>query len=517
MKLIPGSLSRTLSIRWVLFVLFMLGFNFLGAIFVLAFIRYGLPTSPGPGLIVQGEVSQLVLSAYLALCGVVILGTAIMILRTILRWYVRGGPPTRREQIIAMRGPLIQALVHLVLWVVGMILFVVLVMLELPELAGAAAGTILLAGIVVFGLSYLIGEQLIRPIAARALSMGVPDRRMVPSVRLRMTLGWITGTLMPGVAIAALCITQLATPHMYAPRSFAWSVLFVAIVMMVAAMITTALLSGQVSIPLRELTRSVSEAHRGDDVQVEVYDGSEVGLLQVGFNRMMADSTERRVLRQLFGQHVGEDVARQALKFGTELGGETRFVAVLFVDMVGSTRIVATMQPAEVVAMLNQFFNIVIGVIKRHGGFVNKFVGDEALAVFGAPLYRADAPTAALSAARELRAELEALPDVRIGIGVSSGTVVAGNIGSVERFEYTVIGDPVNEAARLTELAKKRPGSVLASSHTVYFASEEEQEHWELGELVALRGRTKLTQLAWPRLRSATQASNAIPFSAESL
>ncbi|MBN4927663.1 HAMP domain-containing protein [Hoyosella rhizosphaerae] len=473
--------------------------NGAGAAFVFSFIRYVLPTTPGPGLIVESKVSELALAVYLGFSGVVILGTSIVILRYLLRWYVRGGPPTKREQFVAMRGPLLQAFVHLLLWAVGGVLFVVLVGREMPELVAATFVTVFLAAVVVFGLSYLVGEQAMRPIAAKALALGVFDRRFAPSVRLRMSLGWVTGTLVPAVGITFLSATQLSTPHMYAPRSFAWAVLIVSVVMMMAALLTTMLLAGQVSTPLRELTKSVTDAHQGDDVQVDVYDGSEVGLLQVGFNRMMADSAERRVLRQLFGQHVGEDVARQALQFGTELGGETRFVAVLFVDLVGSTKAASTMQPAEVVAMLNQFFNIVIGVVKRHGGFVNKFVGDEALAVFGAPLYRADAPTAALSAARELRAELDSMPGVRVGIGVSSGTVVAGNIGSAERFEYTVIGDPVNEAARLTELAKKRPGNVLASSFTVYYASEEEQEQWELGELVGLRGRTRLTQLAWPR------------------
>ncbi|MBB3038260.1 adenylate/guanylate cyclase domain-containing protein [Hoyosella altamirensis] len=208
---------------------------------------------------------------------------------------------------------------------------------------------------------------------------------------------------------------------------------------------------------------------------------------------------ENTQLQQLLAQHVGRDVAHQALVSGSGIGGETRFVAVLFVDLVGSTTAVSTMRPAEVVAMLNTFFELVIRVVERHGGFVNKFVGDEALVIFGAPAYRADATTSALTAARELVAELEAIPGIQVGIGVSAGTVLAGNIGSAERFEYTVIGDPVNEAARLTELAKKQPGSILASSYAVDFSGDGEQALWETGELVKLRGRNKLTRLAWPR------------------
>jgi adenylate cyclase len=186
---------------------------------------------------------------------------------------------------------------------------------------------------------------------------------------------------------------------------------------------------------------------------------------------------ENAILRQLLAQHVGEDVARHALESGINRDGETRFVSVLFVDLVGSTTAVATKRPSEVVAMLNAFFEVVVEVVGKHGGWVNKFVGDEALAVFGAPAFQADAASAALAAARELTDSLCALPGIRIGIGVAAGTVLAGNIGSANRLEYTVIGDPVNEAARLTELAKKHPGCVLASGYVVGFASEEEQTH----------------------------------------
>jgi adenylate cyclase len=151
-----------------------------------------------------------------------------------------------------------------------------------------------------------------------------------------------------------------------------------------------------------------------------------------------------------------------------------------------------------VVHLLNEFFRVVVDVVDRHHGFVNKFVGDAALAIFGAPLNRPDAPTAALATARELRAALRAVAGLDIGIGVSAGLAVAGNIGAANRFEYTVIGDPVNEASRLTELAKDHAGRVLAAGSALYFADEDEQRRWELGGDVQLRGRRRKTHLAWP-------------------
>jgi adenylate cyclase len=242
----------------------------------------------------------------------------------------------------------------------------------------------------------------------------------------------------------------------------------------------------------------MGSVERGEfDTRVPVEDGSEVGQLQAGFNRMAAGLAERERLQDLFGRHVGQDVARAALDGKPELGGEVREVAVLFVDLIGSTGLAGRRPPTEVVALLNDFFGLVIDCAERHGGWVNKFEGDAALCVFGAPTALDDPAGSALGAARELVRRLDReLPEGDAGIGVSAGPVVAGNVGAERRFEYTVIGDSVNEAARLCELAKKRPERLLASDAALVRASPTEREHWGLGEEVELRGRSDPTRLA---------------------
>jgi class 3 adenylate cyclase len=141
-----------------------------------------------------------------------------------------------------------------------------------------------------------------------------------------------------------------------------------------------------------------------------------------------------------------------------------------------------------------------VDAAEEHGGWVNKFEGDGALCVFGAPNARRDAAGDALRAARSIRERLaDELPSVDAGIGVSAGPAVAGNVGTEQRHEYTVIGDPVNEAARLCELAKRRPERVLASAAVVERADTEEAANWELDESVVLRGRETPTRLATPR------------------
>jgi adenylate cyclase len=237
----------------------------------------------------------------------------------------------------------------------------------------------------------------------------------------------------------------------------------------------------------------------GTDVVMPVDDGSEVGLLQAGFNRMLAGLRERDRVRDLFGRHVGEEVARSAIGRGHEFGGETRDAAVLFVDLIGSTAFVAHHDPREVVETLNRFFGIVVEVVTLYGGWVNKFEGDAALCVFGAPSEHPHAAAAALAAARELRHRLAGEVDgLESAIGLSAGPVVAGNIGAAQRYEYTVIGDPVNEAARLTELAKLNPCRLLASEEIVLRAGEHELSRWRLGDPFPLRGRPGPTRVASP-------------------
>jgi adenylate cyclase len=172
---------------------------------------------------------------------------------------------------------------------------------------------------------------------------------------------------------------------------------------------------------------------------------------------------------------------------------------VIFVDVIGSTRLAATRSPHEVVELLNRFFGEVVEVVEAHGGWINKFEGDAALAVFGAPQDLDDAHGRALAAAREIDRRLRSsVRELEAGVGVGSGTVVAGHVGHEHRFEYTVIGDPVNEAARLADLAKEHTPHVLASARTVELAGGSEAGSWALGEAVELRGRAEATVLAQP-------------------
>jgi adenylate cyclase len=149
--------------------------------------------------------------------------------------------------------------------------------------------------------------------------------------------------------------------------------------------------------------------------------------------------------------------------------------------------------------VLNRFFSIVVEEVDRHCGLVNKFEGDASLAIFGAPNRLEYPEDEALAAARAICTRLaREMSELDAGIGVAAGRVVAGNVGAKERFEYTVIGEPVNEAARLCELAKSHPGRLLATADALRGASEKESAHWSLGDTVTLRGHDNPVRLAVP-------------------
>jgi class 3 adenylate cyclase len=213
---------------------------------------------------------------------------------------------------------------------------------------------------------------------------------------------------------------------------------------------------------------------------------------------MVAGLAERDRLRDLFGRHVGPDVAQLAVETDASLSGDVRDVAILFIDLAGSTQLPASRTPQEVADVLNDFFQIVVAAVDEHGGLINKFQGDAALAVFGAPITTDGAAAAALSTARALAANLRRLPVVDFGIGVSAGPVFAGNIGAENRYEYTVVGDPVNEAARLADTAKSVPGRTMASGAAIDRAADGERRHWSEHGSVVLRGRPEATRISVP-------------------
>jgi adenylate cyclase len=466
----------------------------------LAVLIFGV-LSPTPidqdDLLQAGLTNAVAFIVFMAVAFPIATSRALRIGAPIEQWLTEERPATEEEREHVLWQPLRLVKLSATVWGVAAVVFAAVNATIVPQLAVGAAVITLLGGATCCALGYLLWERILRPIVARALGRGAPPRTPTPGIAGRLIITWTLVTGVPLVGIAFMAATEVAGADLDELQQ-ALAILFLAVVALGIGLRSAVIAARSVADPVGAVRDAMARVEEGDlEARVPVEDGSEVGQLQAGFNRMAAGLEERERLRDVFGRHVGKDVAHAALDGDLRLGGEVREVAVLFVDLVGSTALAARRPPAEVVDLLNAFFAIVIESVERHGGWVNKFEGDAALCIFGAPTTGDDPAGDALAAAREVRARLaRELPQLDAGIGVSAGPAVAGNIGAEQRFEYTVIGDPVNEAARLCEMAKREEGRVLASDAALARAGESERSRWSLGDEVTLRGRGEATRLA---------------------
>jgi adenylate cyclase len=249
--------------------------------------------------------------------------------------------------------------------------------------------------------------------------------------------------------------------------------------------------------PIRQLvaaTRLVSDGNF--EVRLRPKSRDELGELAVAFNDMTAGLEERERVKATFNKFHNKEVAEKLLSGDVQLGGERRDATVFFSDIRGFTGLSESLQPEQVVEMLNEYMTRMVAVIRRNGGIVDKYVGDAIMAIWGVPLDNPLACQNAVTACLEMRQELAALnesriarnlPALRIGMGLNRGPVIAGNIGSDEKMEYTVIGDSVNLASRIESMTKEF-GTDLLISKTVQEAISE-QFVFEPCEKVSVKGK----------------------------
>jgi adenylate cyclase len=431
----------------------------------------------------------------------VVLGAYWITKRTVeaLRWAIEERPPTHEDERNTFLAAWRVAYGDLILWSLGAVLLTTLYGMVNHDFIPRFLITVGFCGLLVSTGSYLLTEFALRPVAAQALEAGPPPRNLAPGIMGRIMMVWLMGSGVPIVGIALFTILQISRRNL-TETEFAVGVLIVSIATFIFGFLLMWIVAWLMATPVRVVRAALKRVEQGDlRGDLVVFDGTELGELQRGFNAMVDGLRERERVRDLFGQHVGREVAAAAERERPKLGGEERHVAVVFIDIVGSTKLVTSQPAADVVALLNQFFTIIVDEVDRHCGLVNKFEGDASLLIFGAPNHIECPEDAALAAARIMADRLaDEMPECQAGIGVAAGQVVAGNVGAKDRFEYTVIGEPVNEAARLCELAKSRPGKLLASAQTLDGASESECEHWSLGRHVRLRGHAQRTRLASP-------------------
>ena len=403
-------------------------------------------------------------------------------------------PPTPAQEAIARRRvllmPAFMALLTFTGWAAAGLLWGVL----WPLLAGVFVLESALRQL--FGITFVSGtftatamffgvERLWRTELPRFFPAGDLSAARAPRlrVRTRMLAVLLIVSLLPLAVLAAAALARAqALLHADAAASAAIIRNLIAVIGVLAlggvvvCAGLAALVASSVAAPLREVQRSMLQVRDGAlDVHCPVVSNDEIGSVAEGFNGMVDGLRERERIRETFGRYVGPEVRDEILAGRADAGGVQREVTILFADLRDFTPWVEATPADEVVADLNAYFGEMERAIRECGGLVLQFIGDEIEAVFGAPVAHAGHADAAVAAARAMRARLEAWNaarraagrrELRHGIGIHTGLVIAGNIGSGERLSYALVGDAVNLASRIQSLNKELGTSVLLSGAT---------------------------------------------------
>ena len=416
--------------------------------------------------------------------------------RRVRRWLLEERPAGLKDQRTVLRTPLRLFLLQWAFWLGAALVFGTLSLGR--GLVGGlwVAVVVTLVGLTTAASTYLLAERILRPVATRALADGAQGDFRVSGVRRRAFFAWVVGTAVPVAGLLAVGIVALTTDR-GSRQEVLVSTIVLSSITLTVGLWTVAAAAGATAGPIIKVADALSKVERGDlDVRVPVYDATETGRLQVGFNAMVAGLREREKLRDAFGTYMDPEVAKHILEQGTDLAGEEVEVTVMFLDVRNFTQFAADTSAADVVARLNALFECVVPIVREHEGHIDKFVGDGVLAVFGAPQRTDQHANRALDAALEIAQKVKELGDLEVGIGLNSGPVLAGNVGGGGRLEFTVIGDVVNVAARIEAATRETGDTILLSERTRELMTEPPEAEERSG--LKLRGKSEPVTLYAP-------------------
>ena len=410
----------------------------------------------------------------------------------LLRLWWRGGYP-----VIAGLGWCLFAV-----WLLGLAAWTIPVLFVVIQ-----AGLVFGNGVPFFGLEFAL-RPLHDDLAAHLSEEAEPSALSLP---LRRRLLVALPALGVGAGIVAVGIFEGGHPGIGRMAVVALVCLAVALMGFLPFVL---LVTGSVVAPIRRLQNAAEAVGAGDlATRVPVVADDETGALTRAFNRMISGLQERERLRDAFGAFVDPELAERVARDGTDLRGEELEVSVLFMDVRGFTAVSESAPAKDVVGRLNELYERVVPVILRHGGHANKFIGDGLLAVFGAPERHRDHADRAVAAALEIAREVNGGPGegLRVGLGINTGTVVVGTIGGGGRLDFTVIGDPVNTAARV-ESATRQTGDDLLITEETRRRLGADHGQWEERPPIPLKGKEQAVPLYAPaRVTAAAEVSESGP------
>ena len=376
-------------------------------------------------------------------------------------------------------------------WTMAGLIFAVLLPIGMghfsfPEALRNIFGVTVISGSVTCAFIFFASEHAWRRRLPHFFPVG--DLRAVPGVprlvvRARLLAIFLLTGVVPLTVLGILAYTRALDLVGAAPAAAAaivsdlqLAIAFILAVGVVAAVGLALFAANSVAAPLKEVEDAMAEVERGRlDGHAPVVSTDEIGAVAEGFNRMLHGLREREMVKETFGKYVTPEIRDEILAGRISGEGELKEVTVLFADIRDFTPWVEATAPRDVVRDLNEYFTEMAEAIRAQGGLVLQFIGDEIEAVFGAPIASRDHAAMAVRAALDMRGRLRAWnarreatgkPALRHGIGIHTGTVLAGNIGGAERLSYALVGDPVNLASRIQGLTKDFKVDILISEAT---------------------------------------------------
>ena len=414
----------------------------------------------------------------------------------------RGEKPDPLAQRRLLNSPFVIGLTSIVGWMTIPVMTAVFAAISQIELPFATllkfTSEMFISGVLCFVIGYYGLELLIRKFL---IAEFFPENRLSETpktIRLRIQMRFFIFFIAVNI-FPVFLFTNILIANMNAIQMDGVTIAVIMVLIIVSGTLLTVLVTRTYQTPVLEMQKATQRIADGDfEVNIPVKSNDEIGELTERVNEMASELKEKELIKDTFGKCVDPKVRDYMLNQNIRLGGEMKEVTVLFSDIRSFTSISEKMQPAEVVRWLNRYFDAMTKCVTDEQGIVNKYIGDAIMALFGAPIEMENSADAALRCAfimiealKKLNAEYKAegFPEIRFGIGIHSGPALAGNIGSQNRMEYTVIGDTVNTASRLESLCKEKKQTLILSESAV--ESIRADIRWTQLDETAIRGKEK--------------------------
>ena len=386
-----------------------------------------------------------------------------------------------KAMVRLLNAPFTYAMFTIAGWLAGSLVFVVAALRTGVDIPGWYLFQVAFVSFVISSIAFVITYYVVDLIERiYIIPILVPDGGLAnlphlarATTRVRLVILYVVGSLLPIIVLYRIVIILNAGGSNPYGTDLALRITVLVAMMSAVALAITLLKANAIAKPVEQLAGATARIAADDfTVRVPVVSTDELGVLSERMNQMASGLHDRERMRDVFGRAVDPTVRDRLLSGTVDLGGEERTVAVLFADIVSFTTLSEGMRPTDVVQLLNTVFTECAARVADHGGYVDKYIGDEIMAVFGAPVPVENAAASAVRAAESIleavpridaALEMSGYPSIRLRAGIHYGPVLAGTIGSESRLEYTVIGDTVNSASRLVGAAKEHDVEALVS------------------------------------------------------